>query len=244
MVFCPERGPSRSLVRMSRCHNIQLDRFDSCHILVVSSMPSHQLGRRSLSTAPTDDAFAALPNGTLDSLLLPENKDELARILSYHVVQGNVHSSTITADVDVTTLSGHDVSASIPSEADGTFRLNNGAANVIFPDFLASNGIIHVIDAVLIPPEEDNVTTATNTTAMSMTTAITTTAADSVADDGETETDATEMSAATTTTTVAPGEETVGEGEETVEGDSGAGMNNALGALGVLVAASWSMNWW
>jgi len=194
--------------------------------------------------APTDDAFAALPNGTLDSLLLPENKDELARILSYHVVQGNVHSSTITADVDVTTLSGHDVSASIPSEADGTFRLNNGAANVIFPDFLASNGIIHVIDAVLIPPEEDNVTTATNTTAMSMTTAITTTAADSVADDGETETDATEMSAATTTTTVAPGEETVGEGEETVEGDSGAGMNNALGALGVLVAASWSMNWW
>mmetsp|Transcript_26482 Transcript_26482/g.56323 ORF Transcript_26482/g.56323 Transcript_26482/m.56323 type:complete len:405 (+) Transcript_26482:53-1267(+) len=194
--------------------------------------------------APTNDAFDALPEGTLDSLLLPENKDELARILSYHVVQGNVHSSTITADVDVTTLSGHDVSASIPSEADGTFRLNNGAANVIFPDFLASNGIIHVIDAVLIPPEEDNVTTATNTTAMSMTTAITTTAADSVADDGETETDATEMSAATTTTTVAPGEETVGEGEETVEGDSGAGMNNALGALGVLVAASWSMNWW
>lgn len=195
----------------------------------------------SLPTAPTDEAFANLPNGTLDSLLLPDNKDELARILSYHVVEGNVHSSTITADVNVTTLSGHDVSASIPSE-DGTFRLNNGAANVFFPDFLASNGIIHVINAVLIPPEEDNVTTATNTTAMPMTTAITTTAADSVGDDGETETDATETPAVTTT--VAPGEETDGEGEETVGGDSGAGMNNALGAIGVLVAASWSMNWW
>ncbi|KAL7466592.1 hypothetical protein ACHAXS_006888 [Conticribra weissflogii] len=197
--------------------------------------------------APTDDAFAALPNGTLDSLLLPENKDALAKILSYHVLQGNVRSSTIIDDVNVTTLSGHDLHVHVSASAsleEGTVQLNNGAASVFFPDFLASNGIIHVIDAVLIPPEDDNVTTTTGTTEMPMTTATTTAAAAAASDgdDGETETDAMEMAA---TTTVAPGEpsgETEGDGgEEVVEDSSSATTHYFVAAFGVLVASSWSM---
>jgi len=101
--------------------------------------------------APTNDAMANLPEGTLETLLLPENKDQLVNLLQYHVVPGNVHSSDLS-DGDVETLNGDTVDVDI-DEDDGAVTVND--ANVIAANILASNGIIHVIDAVLLPPEDE-----------------------------------------------------------------------------------------
>lgn len=97
--------------------------------------------------APTDEAFAALPKGTLDDLLKPENKEKLKRVLSYHVVSGELLSQNLKAG-KVTTLAEVPVEISIK---DG-IRVND--AKVATPDLKASNGIIHVIDKVLLPPEK------------------------------------------------------------------------------------------
>jgi uncharacterized surface protein with fasciclin (FAS1) repeats len=97
--------------------------------------------------APTDEAFAALPNGTLDDLLKPENKEKLKRVLSYHVVSGELLSQNLKAG-KVTTLAEVPVEISVK---DG-IRVND--AKVATPDLKASNGIIHVIDQVLLPPEK------------------------------------------------------------------------------------------
>jgi len=97
--------------------------------------------------APTDEAFAALPKGTLDDLLKPENKEKLKRVLSYHVVSGELLSQNLEAG-KVTTLAEVPVEISIK---DG-IRVND--AKVATPDLKASNGIIHVIDQVLLPPEK------------------------------------------------------------------------------------------
>jgi len=97
--------------------------------------------------APTDEAFAALPKGTLDDLLKPENKEKLKRVLSYHVVPGELLSQNLEAG-KVTTLAEVPVEISIK---DG-IRVND--AKVATPDLKASNGIIHVIDKVLLPPEK------------------------------------------------------------------------------------------
>ena len=99
--------------------------------------------------APTDEAFAALPEGTLDKLLLPENKEVLTQILSYHVVSGNVPSSDVTTGA-VPSLEGADLDIT----ADAGSVTVNGAA-VTQPDVMASNGVIHVIDQVLVPPTVD-----------------------------------------------------------------------------------------
>lgn len=98
--------------------------------------------------APTDDAFAALPEGVLDALLLPENVDVLVKILTYHVVPGTVLAADVT-DGDVATVEGQNVSLSV----DGGVTING--ANVVLADVLASNGVIHVIDAVILPPDVD-----------------------------------------------------------------------------------------
>jgi uncharacterized surface protein with fasciclin (FAS1) repeats len=98
--------------------------------------------------APTDEAFAALPPGVLDALLLPENKDTLAKILTYHVVEGQVTSDQIS-DGDVATVEGQTVTL---STADGVTV--NGAM-VTTADIETSNGVIHVIDAVLVPSDVD-----------------------------------------------------------------------------------------
>jgi uncharacterized surface protein with fasciclin (FAS1) repeats len=97
--------------------------------------------------APTDEAFAALPNGTLDDLLKPENKEKLKRVLSYHVVSGELLSQNLEAG-KVTTLAEVPVEISVK---DG-IRVND--AKVATPDLKASNGVIHVIDKVLLPPEK------------------------------------------------------------------------------------------
>ncbi len=101
--------------------------------------------------APTDDAFAKLPAGTLDSLLLPENKQTLTDILLYHVVDGKAMASDVVGLTAVTTLLGKDVTISVK---DGEVFLND-TLKVIITDIETSNGVIHVIDAVLLPPTEE-----------------------------------------------------------------------------------------
>ena len=98
--------------------------------------------------APTNAAFAELPAGVLDALLLPENKDALVKILTYHVVPGTVLAADI-ADGDVATVEGQNVTL---STANG---VTVNGANVVTADVLASNGVIHVIDAVLVPADVD-----------------------------------------------------------------------------------------
>lgn len=98
--------------------------------------------------APTNEAFAALPAGVLDALLLPENKDALTKILTYHVVSGAVMAADIT-DGDVATVEGQNVTL---STADGVTV--NGAA-VVTADIVTDNGVIHVVDAVLVPADVD-----------------------------------------------------------------------------------------
>jgi uncharacterized surface protein with fasciclin (FAS1) repeats len=101
--------------------------------------------------APTDAAFEALPEGTLQSLLEPENQDQLAGILTYHVVPAEVPASEVTSG-DVQTVNGADLTVSVE---DGTVVLEDGQGNeamVTQTDIEASNGVIHVIDAVLLPP--------------------------------------------------------------------------------------------
>ena len=98
--------------------------------------------------APTDEAFAALPAGVLDALLLPENKSVLAKILTYHVVAGKVMAADVMTG-DVATVEGQTVALS----TEGGVTVNG--ANVVTADVEASNGVIHVIDAVILPPDVD-----------------------------------------------------------------------------------------
>ena len=98
--------------------------------------------------APTDEAFAALPAGVLDALLLPENKALLAQILTYHVVSGMVMAADVT-DGDVATVEGSKVKLSTM----GGVTVNG--AKVVAADVAASNGVIHAIDAVILPPGVD-----------------------------------------------------------------------------------------
>ena len=97
--------------------------------------------------APTDDAFAALPEGTVESLLQPENKEQLVEILTYHVVPGEVMSSDIGGETSATTVQGAELTANLTGDA-----VMIEEATVVTPDVTASNGVIHVIDTVLMPP--------------------------------------------------------------------------------------------
>ena len=99
--------------------------------------------------APTDDAFAALPDGLVDCLLLPENKESLSAILTYHVVSGEVMSTDLT-DGPVATVQGEEITVDL---TDGVTL--NGSVTVTAADVEASNGVIHVIDGVLVPPSID-----------------------------------------------------------------------------------------
>lgn len=96
--------------------------------------------------APTDEAFAKLPEGTVEDLLRPENKDKLVSILTYHVVPGKVKARDVVKLTSATTVQGSDVAVKVMGD---TVKVDN--ANVIMTDVKASNGIIHVIDAVILP---------------------------------------------------------------------------------------------
>lgn len=97
--------------------------------------------------APTDEAFAALPEGTVEELLKPENKEKLADILTYHVVAGEVMSTDLQDDMKAATVQGGEI----------TIDLDNGPmvndANIVTADVDASNGVIHVIDKVILPAD-------------------------------------------------------------------------------------------
>lgn len=99
--------------------------------------------------APTDAAFAALPQDALQELLKPENKDILVKILSYHVVPGNVTSGDIKSG-EVKTVEGAPVNVQVDSAKAVTL---NNEAKVVQPDLKASNGVIHAIDKVMLPPD-------------------------------------------------------------------------------------------
>lgn len=96
--------------------------------------------------APTDAAFAALPAGTVEDLLKPENKDKLVAVLTYHVVPGAVMSTDLTEGMTATTVNGSDVTITL----EGGPKVNGAAIST--PDVAASNGVIHVIDQVILPP--------------------------------------------------------------------------------------------
>ena len=96
--------------------------------------------------APTDEAFARLPAGTVESLLEPANRDRLVAILTYHVVPGRVAAADVVKLDSATTANGADVSITV---TDGGVRVDD--ATVVATDIEASNGIIHVIDTVILP---------------------------------------------------------------------------------------------
>ena len=95
--------------------------------------------------APTDEAFAKVPAGTIDELLKPENKEKLARILTYHVVPGRVMAADVVKLSNAKTVEGSEVNIKVN---DGHVKVND--ANVVKTDIAASNGVIHVIDAVIL----------------------------------------------------------------------------------------------
>lgn len=97
--------------------------------------------------APTDAAFAALPAGTVEDLLKPENKDRLVAILTYHVVPGKVMSTDLSEGLKAATVQGGEVTITL----DGGAKVNGAVISTA--DIEASNGVIHVIDSVILPPE-------------------------------------------------------------------------------------------
>ncbi|NND06971.1 MAG: fasciclin domain-containing protein [Saprospiraceae bacterium] len=98
--------------------------------------------------APSNDAFAALPAGQLESLLMPENKEQLVKILSYHVIPGKVLSADVE-DGTSPTVQGEEINVAV---ADTGVKIND--ANVTTADIEASNGVVHIIDQVVMPPSQ------------------------------------------------------------------------------------------
>lgn len=96
--------------------------------------------------APTNEAFEALPEGTLEMLLKPENKDKLIAVLTYHVVPGKVYSKDLKEGQKAKTVQGEEVSVSLKGGA------KISGASVAMADVKASNGVVHVIDKVILPP--------------------------------------------------------------------------------------------
>jgi uncharacterized surface protein with fasciclin (FAS1) repeats len=99
--------------------------------------------------APTDAAFAKLPAGTVETLLKPENKDQLRRVLTYHVVPGKVEAAQVTKMNSAKAVSGDTITIAVKN---GKVMVNN--ATVVTADVGASNGVIHVIDTVILPPQK------------------------------------------------------------------------------------------
>ena len=96
--------------------------------------------------APTDEAFAKLPKGTVENLLKPENKDQLVAVLTYHVVKGNMTASKVLKKESLATLQGGSIAVSTD---DRGAKVN--ASRILKTDIGCSNGVIHVIDTVLLP---------------------------------------------------------------------------------------------
>jgi uncharacterized surface protein with fasciclin (FAS1) repeats len=97
--------------------------------------------------APTNEAFAALPEGTVENLLKPENKDQLVAVLTYHVVSGTVYSKDLSDGQTATTVQGADIKVGLSKKG---AMIND--AKVVAADVKASNGVVHVINKVILPP--------------------------------------------------------------------------------------------
>lgn len=97
--------------------------------------------------APTNEAFAKLPEGIVENLLKPENKNALVAVLTYHVVAGKVKSTDLSDGMTATTVEGSDITIGINY---GKVKIDN--ATVAAADIMASNGVVHVIDTVILPP--------------------------------------------------------------------------------------------
>ncbi|MHA6249536.1 fasciclin domain-containing protein [Pontibacter sp. CAU 1760] len=96
--------------------------------------------------APTNEAFAALPAGTLDNLMKPENKQQLADILTYHVAEGNVMAADLSDGMAVKTLNGKELKVMLGGE-----KVMINDATVTTPNVEASNGVVHIVDKVILP---------------------------------------------------------------------------------------------
>lgn len=96
--------------------------------------------------APTDAAFAKLPKGTLEDLLKPENKQKLVSILTYHVVPGELKAADVVKEKELKTVEGQNLNVAVK---DGKAKVND--ANIVKTDIICSNGVIHVIDSVVLP---------------------------------------------------------------------------------------------
>lgn len=107
--------------------------------------------------APTDEAFAKLPAGTLETLLKPENKSQLQAILKYHVVAGKKKAEKVVKSSGLTTLEGQRVDFKVKGD-----KVMIDGAQIVKTDIKASNGVIHVIDSVILPASDNIVTTASN----------------------------------------------------------------------------------
>lgn len=107
--------------------------------------------------APTDEAFEKLPEGTVAELLKPENKEKLTAILTYHVVEGKVTADKVTSLKEAETLSGKTIDIAVK---DGKVMINN--ATVVKADIMCTNGVIHVIDTVLLPKEGEKTSHASH----------------------------------------------------------------------------------
>lgn len=101
--------------------------------------------------APTNEAFAKLPAGTLDALLLPENKSQLSGILTYHVISGDILSSQLTNGQVVPTVNGQNLTVEITDGKVYFVDAKGGKAMVTTADVDTSNGTVHIIDSVLLP---------------------------------------------------------------------------------------------
>jgi uncharacterized surface protein with fasciclin (FAS1) repeats len=98
--------------------------------------------------APTDDAFARLPAGTVEALLRPENRDQLTAILTYHVVPGTVMAADVVRVDEAETVNGEMLNVTVNGDS---VMIND--AKVTAADIVASNGVIHIVDTVILPPE-------------------------------------------------------------------------------------------
>ena len=96
--------------------------------------------------APTDEAFGKLPSGTMDRLLMPENKQQLANVLTYHVVPGTYNAADLKDGQKLKTVQGKELTVTMK---DGKVMIDG--ATVTTPDLASSNGVIHVLDAVVMP---------------------------------------------------------------------------------------------
>lgn len=105
--------------------------------------------------APTNDAFAALPEGTVDELLLPENQDTLATILTYHVVSGAVMSTDLSDGQEVETVQGETLTVGVSDSGVTLTDAGGNTVDVVIADVEASNGVIHAIDGVVLPGAAD-----------------------------------------------------------------------------------------